>query len=251
VNAINPVAQAGFSRAAEVYERARPSYPQEAVDWIVERAGLGPGRLVVDLAAGTGKLTRLLVPSGAQVVAVEPIAEMRATLLVVVPGVEAIDGTAERLPFADGSVDAVTVGSAFHWFDHARALPELHRVLRPGGVLVLVGNNRNLASPLQRELEDLLARRREGAAVARLDRAWREALERSPLFRPTEERRFAHAQRLTAEGLAERVSSTSFVAAMEPPERDALLAQVRALAAGLDEPFDFPYVTEVRVAARA
>jgi ubiquinone/menaquinone biosynthesis C-methylase UbiE len=251
VTDVHPAAAAGFAAAAEVYERARPSYPRDAVDWIVQRAGLRPGRLVVDVAAGTGKLTRLLVPSGAEVVAVEPVPEMRRKLEEVVPDVDAITGTAERLPFADASVDVVTVAQAFHWFDHARALPELHRVLRPGGLLVLVWNSRDLASPLQHELEELLSQVREGRPLlAQLDRAWRKELERSPLFGTIEERRFRYAQYLTADGLVDRVHSTSFVAAMQPIERDELLVRVRALTVGLDEPFAFPYVTEVHTIPR-
>jgi ubiquinone/menaquinone biosynthesis C-methylase UbiE len=251
VTDVHPLAAAGFAAAAEVYERARPSYPQDAVDWVVERAGLRPGRLVVDVAAGTGKLTRLLVPSGADVVAVEPVAEMRRKLEEVVPEVEAIAGTAERLPFADASVDVVTVGQAFHWFDHARALPELHRVLRPDGLLVLVWNSRDLDDPLQRELEELLSHVRKGRPViAQLDRAWREELERSSLFAAAEERRFGYAQHLTADELVDRVHSTSFVAAMQPLERDELLVRVRALTVGLAEPFAFPYLTEVHTIPR-
>ncbi len=106
---MHPVAAAGFSSAADVYERARPSYPPAAVAWIAERAGLGPGRTVVlDVGAGTGKLTRLLVPTGARVIAVEPLAEMRAKLEEVVPGVVALEGTAEDLPLGSGAVDLIT-----------------------------------------------------------------------------------------------------------------------------------------------
>src|SRR5947208_10781774 len=120
---VHPAA-AGFARAAGVYERARPEYPPEAVAWLVDRLDLPPGRVVVDVAAGTGKLTRLLVPSGARVVAVEPLAEMRAQLEEAVPSVEALEGTAEALPLADDFADAVTVAAAFHWFRAAEALPE-------------------------------------------------------------------------------------------------------------------------------
>src|SRR5690349_9949875 len=136
-------AAVGFERGADDYERARPSYPDAAVDLIVDVCGLGPGVTVCDLAAGTGKLTRLLVPSGAEIVAVEPVAAMRDQLLRAVPGVEVLDGTAETIPLGDGSVDAVTVAQAFHWFDTDRALPELRRVLRPGGHLVLIWNVRD------------------------------------------------------------------------------------------------------------
>src|SRR3954471_9902173 len=142
---MHPVAAAGFASAADVYERARPSYPVEAVEWMARRTGLGPGSTVVDVGAGTGQLTRPLPATGARVVAIEPVAEMRAKL----DGFESHDGTAEELPLADASADVITVAQAFHWFDHARALPELHRVLRPGGHLALFWNSRDLGDPVQ------------------------------------------------------------------------------------------------------
>jgi SAM-dependent methyltransferase len=198
------------------------------------------------VGAGTGKLARLLLPSGARVVAVEPVAEMRALIL----DVEAVDGTAEELPFDDGAADVVTVAQAFHWFDHERALPELHRVLRPGGPLVLVWNMRDLDEPVQRGVEDLLAPLR-GETPLQQTGHWREPLERSPLFGPGEIRHFRYEQLFTSDDLCDRVASTSFVAAMSPVDRDSLLARVRALTHGLDEPFPFPYLTEVHVYPRA
>jgi SAM-dependent methyltransferase len=246
VRHVDPVAAAGFASAAEVYERARPSYPAEAVDWLVERTGLAPGRTVLDVGAGTGKLTRLLVPSGARVVAVEPIAEMRA----LIRGAETVDATAEELPFAAGAADVVTVAQAFHWFDHERALPELHRVLRPGGVLALVWTMRDLEDPVQRAVEDLLAPLRGETPLQHVGH-WREPLERSPLFGPGEVRQFAYEQRFTTGDLCDRVASTSFVAALSPAERESLLARVRGLTHGLAEPFPFPYLTEVHVYPRA
>jgi SAM-dependent methyltransferase len=245
-SSIDPVAAVGFASAAEVYERARPSYPADAVAWLVDRTGLGPARVVADVGAGTGKLTRLLVPSGARVIAVEPIPEMRA----LIAGAEALDGTAEELPLEDESVDVVTVAQAFHWFDHERALPELHRVLRPGGFLVLVWNMRDLDDPLQQALDDLLAPVRREVPLQQAG-AWREPLARSQLFEQGEVASFAYEQRFTSDDLCDRVSSTSFVAAMSPVERDALLARVRALTYRLDEPFAFPYKTEVHVLARS
>ena len=246
MNRVDPMAAAGFASAAEVYERARPSYPEDAVAWLVERTGLGPGKTVLDVGAGTGKLTRLLVPSGARVVAVEPIAEMRA----LIPDAEAVDGTAEELPFGDGTADVITVAQAFHWFDHDRALPELHRVLRPGGPLALVWNMRDLDDLVQRGVHDLLAPLR-GETPLQQTGYWREPLERSPLFDAGEIRHFRYEQRFTTDDLCDRVASTSFVAAMSPAERDSLLARVRALTHGLEDPFPFPYLTEVHLYPRA
>jgi ubiquinone/menaquinone biosynthesis C-methylase UbiE len=250
VSRVHPVAAAGFGAAADVYERARPTYPADAVEWLVERAGLRSGRTVVDLGAGTGKLTRLLVQSGANVIAVEPVAEMRAKLEELLPGFETVDGTAEQLPLADASADVITVAQAFHWFDHERALPELHRVLRDDGLLVLVWNMRDLDDPLQRGVEELLAPVRR-SPTASLETDWRAPLTESPLFGEMETRMFRHAQQLTIQDLLDRVSSTSYVATMAPAEREELLARVRALAAGRSEPFPFPYVTEVQVVPRS
>jgi SAM-dependent methyltransferase len=246
---INPQAAAGFGAAADEYERARPSYPDDAVAFVVERAGLHPGRTVVDVGAGTGKLTRLLVPSGARVIAAEPVAEMRAKLQEAEPRAEAIDATAEELPLADGAADAITVAQAFNWFDHDRALPELHRVLRPGGLLVLVWNMRDTADPLQRGLERLL-RPLRNVPYGDDEGGWRQALDASPLFGEVDTRRFRYVQQFRVPDLLDRVASTSFVAAMDADEREALLEQVRELAAGVEEPFDFPYVTEVDVVPR-
>ena len=128
-----------FGSVAEVYERARPGYPEDAVRWL---AGSEPCD-VVDLGAGTGKLTRSLVALGHRVTAVEPLPEMLAQLRSAVPGATAVTGTAESMPLADGAADVVTVAQAFHWFDHAAALREIARVLRPGGRIALVWNTRD------------------------------------------------------------------------------------------------------------
>jgi SAM-dependent methyltransferase len=242
---IDPVAAAGFAAAADAYERARPSYPQEAVDWVARQTGLGPGKLVADLGAGTGKLTRLLPPTGARVIAVEPVSEMRAKITIA----EAVPGTAEEIPLDDASVDVVTVAQAFHWFDHERALPELHRVLKPGGWLALFWNSRDLDDPLQRAVEDTLAPLRRGV-VSQAEGAWRAPLAASGLFGEPEVRRFRYEQQFTADDLVDRVASTSFVAAMDDADRAGLLARIRALAHGCREPFPFPYVTDVHLIPR-
>ena len=243
---IHPSAAVGFASAADVYERARPSYPQDAIDWLAAQTGLGPGRTVVDLGAGTGKLTRLLLPTGARVVAVEPIPEMRAHI----DGAEVLDGTAEAIPLPDASVDVVTVAQAFHWFDHERALPEIHRVLRSNGSLVIVWNMRDLDDPVQRGVEDLLGPMRREVPGQILG-AWREPLARSTLFGPATLGAFTYEQQFTTDDLCDRVASTSFVAALPPVDREELLVRVRALTHGIAEPFAFPYKTEVHVIPRS
>jgi SAM-dependent methyltransferase len=243
---IHPSAAVGFASAADLYERARPSYPQEAVDWLVAQTGLGSGSTVVDLGAGTGKLTRLLLPTGARVIAVEPIPEMRAHI----EGAEVLDGTAEAIPLPDASADVVTVAQAFHWFDYDRALPEIHRVLRKDGQLVLVWNMRDLDDPVQREVEDLL-RPVRSYMPGQVQGVWREPLAATALFGEPTVREFTYAQQFTTDDLCDRVASTSFIAAMPAVERDALLARVRAITYGLAEPFAFPYKTEVHLIPRS
>ena len=140
---VHEVARRGFGREAEAYERSRPTYPPDAVSWLVETLQLRPGVIVGDLGAGTGKLTRLLAPAGAAVVAIEPVHGMRDVLRRVAPGAAILAGTAEALPLREASLDAVAVAQAFHWFDAGAAFGELARVLRPGGRLGIVWNVRD------------------------------------------------------------------------------------------------------------
>ena len=235
----------GFARSADVYDRARPEYPDAAVRFLAKRLGLRPGRRVIDLAAGTGKLTRPLHATGAEVVAVEPVAEMRARIGASAAAV--LDGAAEALPLPDASADAVTVGQAFHWFDGAAALAEIHRVLRPGGAMALVWNRRPLEDPLHAAIERIVGPDR-GSAPAHQSESWRAAFADTALFGPLEERTFEHAREHDADGLVDRVGSTSVVAALDAGPRTEVLAAVRALAA--DGPVQLRYVCEVFVCDR-
>jgi SAM-dependent methyltransferase len=239
---IHPVAASGFARSAEAYERGRPGYPAAAVDRLV--AAL-PGPRVIDLAAGTGKLTRALCERGCDVVAVEPVAEMRAA---IGPPARAIDGRAEAIGLPDASADGVTVAQAFHWFDVPRALAEIHRVLRPGGVLALIWNRRPLEDDIHARIESLLAPHR-GTVPAHRDERWREELADDPHFGPLQEESFANEQVLDADGLADRVGSISFVAALGESARAALLDEVRALAG--DGTVVLRYVVELALTTRA
>jgi SAM-dependent methyltransferase len=239
VSRINETAAIGFARSAEAYEEGRPGYPAAAL----EPLGLGPGITVLDLAAGTGKLTRALAETGAGVIAVEPVAEMRAAL----PGsVTAVDGTAEAIPVEDGSVDLVTVAQAFHWFDGRAALAEIHRVLRPGGRLAIVWNRRVEDDPVNAAIEELIEPHRMGTPTHRGD-AWRAAFDSTDLFGPLEEHFFPNEQVLDADGLAARICSISFIARLPEAERAGLLARSRHLTA--DGPVTVPHRTEVHICA--
>jgi SAM-dependent methyltransferase len=235
-------AAVGFARSADAYERGRPGYPEAAVAHVVAQL---PARAeVLDLAAGTGKLTRPLLAAGFRVLAVEPVAEMRAALPAQA---RALEGTAEAIPTDDGSVDAVTVGQAFHWFDGDAALKEIARVLRPGGVLALLWNRRDMDDPANQALERLVEPYR-GEVPSYRTNAWRAAFSGSPAFGPLDERSFSHAQALDADGLEARVGSISFIAALEPSERADVIERARALAA--DGSVTVPYLTEVQLCRR-
>jgi SAM-dependent methyltransferase len=238
---IHPEAARGFARAAAAYERGRPGYPDDAVDRLV--AAL-PGPDVVDLAAGTGKLTRALCARGCNVVAVEPIAEMRAT---IAPPARTVAGRAEATGLPAASADAVTVAQAFHWFDGPRALAEIHRVLRPGGVLALIWNRRRMEDEIHERIEDLIGRHR-GRVPAHRNDSWRGAFAASPHFGPVREEEFANEQVVDADGLADRFGSVSFISTMPAGERDALLGAVRALAGG--GLVTMRYVVELQLATR-
>ena len=245
MNSLQHPQSRSFELVADLYERARPEYPSEAVAWVASKLGLESGSTIVDLGAGTGKLTRALLGTGGPVIAVEPGDAMRAELQRALPDVEALRGAAESIPLADGSVDCVTVGQAFHWFRHDEAVPELHRVLRPGGGLALLWNSRDHDKPVQQEISDLIS------PFVPPDRPgperWATTLEQSALFVRPEEAHFPWMQQLDADGLAARIGSVSFVAAAPPEARAELDARLRTVAARLGGVVDFPYVTDVYV----
>ncbi len=241
--AVHHVAAAGFGRAADVYERARPGYPEAVLELLAPTGALKPGRVVVDVAAGTGKLTRQLSPSGATVVAVEPLASMREAL-VGTPLVAA--GTAEALPLRSGSAHLVTVAQAFHWFQPVPALAEMVRVVRPGGWLVLVWNERDESVPWVKAFGDIIERHGGGRPYTRTGDVG--ALLRAAGLQDVANTRLEHHLEATRAGVVERAASTSYVAALTAEHRNAALAEVAALVENFAEPFRFPHVTDVHVA---
>jgi len=242
VSRVHRAAAVGFARSADAYERGRPGYPEAAVRHLV--AGLPARALVVDLAAGTGKLTRPLLDAGLRVIAVEPVAEMRAALPAAA---RRVDGTAEAIPLATGTVDAVTVGQAFHWFDGDAALTEIARVLRPGGLLALLWNRRVEEDAVNRAIDELVDPYRADVPTHRTD-AWRAAFARQAEFGPLDERVFENSQELDADGLEARVGSISFIAALEPGKRAEVLERARLLAG--EGTVIVPYRTAVQICRR-
>lgn len=243
---VHDVAAAGFGAGADDYEKGRPSYSDAVVEWLVDRLAIGPGKRVVDLAAGTGKLTNLLVGFGADVIAVEPVEAMRDKLATTVPGVVALDGTAEAMPFLSATVDAVTVAQAFHWFDAERALEEISRVLRPGGGLGLVWNERDVSEPWVAELTKLIRwdERERWRVPYTVEVDWSARIDAYDApFSPGEHHRSSFRQAMDPDTLVARVLSTSYIAILALDVRDELARKVRDLVAPLGERFELPYVT--------
>jgi SAM-dependent methyltransferase len=250
---IHEAASEGFGAASGEYERRRPLYPEDAVERLVGELEIGPGSRVLDLGAGTGKLTRMLAPFGPRLVALEPIAAMRERFVEVLPDVPLAAGLAEALPFKDGSFGGVICAQAFHWFDGDRALPEIHRVLRPGGRLALLWNVKDEEVGWVKELGDIL-RPFQDAVPQESSGEWRGAFERTGLFGSLTEVRFSHAQRLDAEGLVERYASASYISFLPEDQRRDVLGRIRELADSHPDTagrgFDLPYVTELHWAER-
>lgn len=233
---VNRSAAVGFQRAAAEYEKARPSYPQAVLDSLPLKAGA----VVVDLAAGTGKLTRQLASSPATVVGIEPVAAMRAVLAEHAPTVAAV---AEHIPLRRGSVDAVTVAQAFHWFDAPVALAEIGRVLKPGGVLLMVWNDRDSRVPWVEAMSTAIHAHDDGTSYE-AEPDWSAIVAATGLFTPLEVTTADNVQHgVSSEIVVARALSTSYIAAGPPSVREQVARDVRAIVDGFDEPFDLPYVT--------
>jgi SAM-dependent methyltransferase len=228
---VHEVAALGFGAGADAYERGRPSYPPDAVAWLVDALRVGAGTTLVDLAAGTGKLTRLLAPTGAWIAAVEPVDEMRGVLRATQPEVAALAATAEALPLAAASVDAVTVAQTFHWFDADAAFAELARVLRPGGRVGLVWNARDRSMDWAGQLWSIMDQVELRAPWRDHDRWSDAALGERAAFGPLHEATFHHEQRVAPATIRERFASVSHVAVLPEDRRRAVLDQVDAVLA--------------------
>jgi SAM-dependent methyltransferase len=229
-----------FGAAARAYAEHRPDYAAEAVAWCLAGAER-PVVDVLDLGAGTGVLTTGLVASGLSVTAVEPDPEMIAELRRRLPEVRAAAGRAEAVPLPDDSVDAVFVGTAFHWFDTERALPEIARVLRPGGVLGLLYNLIDDSVPWVAELDEV------SRSSVSIPPGEADEVPSYAGFGPVEQARFAHRHRRTAESMTATIGTHSHTLVVSAEERADLLSRVRAFLDSQPETsagtFDHPLVT--------
>jgi SAM-dependent methyltransferase len=226
--ALHPLAEQ-FASVAGAYERGRPDYPPAVAGAITAELGVAAGEAVLDLGAGTGKLTRALLAAGVNVVAVEPQPELRELLASAVGAERALEGLAEAIPLADGSVAAVTIADAFHWFDQPRALPEIRRVLRAGGGLALLSAVPDWGGATwAHELGQLMSRARP--AHPHFDGLpWREALRAAGGFGEPWEIRVTSAQGLAPARIVDYLVSISWVAAMPEREHADFLARAQEL----------------------
>ncbi len=221
-----------FDGAAAAYERGRPGWPPEAVEIAARRLGLGRGSAVLDLAAGTGKLTRLLVTRFGAVTAVEPLDEMRAVLAAEVPSARALAGTAGAIPLPAAAVDAVFVAEAIHWFDPERAVAEIARVLRPGGGLAVLYNRRDweaAAGGWGAEANEAFKRHRlpEDDVDPHDESRWRAALAALGAVRTDAIESYVH--RIGPDEVVDMYASYSGLAGLPPGRREAALAEIRAI----------------------
>jgi ubiquinone/menaquinone biosynthesis C-methylase UbiE len=225
---------ATFDDVAQEYELGRPGYPSEAIDLLIRELRLERGSVVVDLAAGTGKLTRDLTRRFDEVIAIEPLAAMKQQLARAAPAARALHGTAERMPLADASADAIFIAQAFHWFDGRRALDEMARVLRPGGGLALLWNTTPWES---REgawfslLDDLLESSRADLSVMRRHGSgrWREAFDGERRFGVLGAATFDNARRMSQDEFLADLASRSYVARLDQDSRWKLLSEISDL----------------------
>ncbi|HEV7639233.1 MAG TPA: class I SAM-dependent methyltransferase [Gaiellaceae bacterium] len=236
-----------FDRAAEEYERARSEYPPAVLDVL----RLGADAEVLDVGAGTGKLTRLLTQRYRRVIAVEPLDGMRGILERVVPEAESHAGSAEAIPLPDASVDGVFAGQAFHWFANDRAVVEMARVLRPGGVLALVWNEPDdqRPSPLPESYAAYIKELHD-AGMSMFDGAppWQDVIARGP-FGEIHEAAVPHDHLLDRAGVLDNARSVSWIASLGDDERDAIMRRLDALLG--DGPYAIPNRANIMWAARA
>jgi SAM-dependent methyltransferase len=213
-----------FGSVAARYAQHRPGYPDQAVVWALDSLPVNPR--ILDLAAGTGKLTEAVLRCGvpaAAVLAVEPDDDMRAQLSRLLPEVEVRSGTAEQIPAGDGAVDAVLVGQAFHWFDPDRALEEIARVLRPGGVLAAMGNDVDESVGWVAEMTSAAQMPQSSGIVGR---GFAE-LPEHPAFGSPEPRQFGWSWPRTIDSLLDTISTHSWAVTSPPDQRAASFAAIR------------------------
>lgn len=226
--AIDRAASEGYRVAADAYDRGRPGYPPEAVERLVAELQINDTSRVVDIGAGTGRLTALMEAHTSHLLAVEPVASMRQKFRALYPGLPIISGVAEQLPLLDESADVILCAQAFHWFDASRALAECARVLKPGGGLGLVWNVRDESCDWVEQLTEIIDPYAGKTPRFRSGR-WREAFAQTDLFTPLQQASTPHLHRGAPDIVIDRITSISFIAALPEPQRQSVVAAVTHL----------------------
>jgi SAM-dependent methyltransferase len=252
---IEPSARIGFQRGAGRYERGRPEAPTVAIDALVRSLGISDRSTVLELGAGTGKLSRRLEPRSGRYLALEPVPGMREQFRRALPSVSLVAGIAERLPLPDSSVDAVVAAQALHWFDIPTAMGEMHRVLRPRGTVGLLWNVRDESVDWVHRATEILDRYDDRAPRYRRG-AWREVWNRTAGFTPLEKQSFPFSQRLNRDTALDRFTSISFIASLETvryAEAEAALKELldtHPQTVGRSE-IELPYQCEIYTSRRS
>jgi SAM-dependent methyltransferase len=218
----------GFDASADAYERGRPDYPEDAVVFLARQLGLAGGATVLDIGAGTGKLTRRLTATGARVIGLEPVAGMRRKFAQMLPAIEIIEAAAESIPLPGASLDAACAGQAFHWFANATALGEIRRVLKPHSRLGLIWNRMDYGSRWLSEIQ-LLINRQQADAPQYRDGEWRWVLDGFDGFEKTVEQAFSLARTSDLATVLDRFGSISYIAGLPTREREKILNQIRTI----------------------
>lgn len=251
---VHSAAQQGYSSEAEAYARGRPEYPMQIMGWLSSEVGIDGTKHVVDLGAGTGKFTSLLTRLTSHIIAIEPVAAMRAELHKRLSTVVSLAGTAEHIPLDTASVDVVVCAQAFHWFATEHVLAEIHRVLKPGGKLALVWNVRDTSVAWVDEISKIITPY-ENDAPRYYKGDWRKPFATGKYFGPLQQTIFRHSHvGSPQEVIIDRFLSVSFIAAlaesekMEVKERLQYLIQTCPVLGG-DE-IAFPYATEAYVCSK-
>ena len=253
INSVHNVAAKGFNAAAEAYERGRPEYPRSSVNFLLKTLNITPEKIVVDLAAGTGKFTRLLASGGAKLVAIEPVEEMRGIFSSLLPEIEILNGTAESIPLPSASIDVVLVAQAFQWFQGKRSLQEIYRILKPYGQIGLIWNVRDESVEWVAKMTEIIESYRHfyhGNTPQYKSGKWKQFFDETTLFTLLQTRTFKQVHKYDRQTLVDRVASISWIAVLPEEIQSKVLHEIRDL---LDkhpmlrgkEEFYHPYRTDV------